>query len=198
MGMGLTSSSDAPLTFIGPQVLLKVPITYISIPILDRRYLAKAKKPKRSKSSSTRIWGRKGNTRGKARKTAALKKTKCTPPTVYCQWPVLNPAHVFSQLVASQSFSLLQADGWSWHSFWQTAASEDFGRSHPVLEMDVSQQDKAVAISFHGDEGSGKRQKNVLILSWSSTAVHGKSELTKFPFAVPWPFFAFLYFQFRF
>ena len=36
-------------------------------------------------------------------------------------------------------------------------------------------------MSFHGDEGQAKRQRSTLVLSWSSLAVHGKSELTKFP-----------------
>lgn len=101
------------------------------------------------------------------------------------QWPVLNPYLVFSELVRAEAFALLAADGWDWYQFWQTAAaSEDWMESHPVLNEPASVQAHAVGATWHGDEGQGKRSKNLLVFSWSSIAVSGRSELTKFPFAV--------------
>ena len=50
----------------------------------------------------------------------------------------------------------------------------------------MSQQDKAkaVALSFHGDEGESKKQRPILILSWSSLGIHGEALKTKIPFAI--------------
>ena len=160
-----------------PKVLLKVPITYITIPILDKRLV-----PKRGRRVQHKLWGR--GKRGK-RKNGPSKKCKAKPVFVNVQWPVLNPYLVFSELVRAGAFALLAADGWDWRNFWQTAAaSEDWMEAHPVLNEPASAQAHAVGATWHGDEGQGKRSKNILVLSWSSIAVHGKSELTKFPFVV--------------
>ena len=49
---------------------------------------------------------------------------------------------------------------------------------------------KAVAVSIHGDEGTGKRSKSILTLSLSPLAIHrGDSMLQKFPYCVPGPVF---------
>lgn len=50
--------------------------------------------------------------------------------------------------------------------------------------MDTDAQAKAIGIGMHGDEGQGKGNKSVLILSWSSVGVHMRSTLCKFPYAV--------------
>ena len=38
---------------------------------------------------------------------------------------------------------------------------------------------------MHGDEGQGKKNKNVLVLSWNSIGVKHRSTNCRFPFAVP-------------
>lgn len=43
---------------------------------------------------------------------------------------------------------------------------------------------RAIGIAAHGDEGQGKKDKSVLVLSWSSFGVHKRSTSCKFPFAV--------------
>ena len=60
-------------------------------------------------------------------------------------------------------------------------------RNHPVLKWPPEQRAKAIAISIHGDEGTGKRSRSVLILSWSSMAVSDVAMRSKYPFCVPCP-----------
>ena len=60
-------------------------------------------------------------------------------------------------------------------------------RNHPVQSWSTEAKSKAIAISLHGDEGSGKRTKSIMILSWSPLAVHDASMLSKYPFAAPCP-----------
>ncbi len=131
-----------------PKALLKVPITYITIPILDKRLV-----PKRGRRVQHKLWGR--GKRGK-RKNGPSKKCKAKPVFVNVQWPVLNPYLVFSELVRAGAFALLAADGWDWRNFWQTAAaSEDWMEAHPVLNEPASAQAHAVGATWHGD-GAGQ------------------------------------------
>ena len=58
-------------------------------------------------------------------------------------------------------------------------------RQHPVQGWCEEDRAKAIAVSVHGDEGSGKRGKQVLLISISSLGIHGESMYTKFPFCVP-------------
>lgn len=102
------------------------------------------------------------------------------------QWPVLNPAMLFESMVRAEAFELLQAPGFDWSDFWARAKKEDWGMQHPVHDLSLQARMKSVGITFHGDEGQAKRHRNVLILSWSSIAIHGPSLLTKFPYCVPW------------
>ena len=48
--------------------------------------------------------------------------------------------------------------------------------------MDDLQRSRAAAISIHGDEGTAKRGKNLLVLSWSPVGLSGTDH--KYPFAV--------------
>ena len=174
------STKGIALIQLCPKVMLKVPITYIAIPILDKRFL-----PKKGRRVQQKYWGKGNRRKRQAKKTGPVKRCNAKPVIVNVQWPVLNPYLVFSELIRAEAFTLLAADGWDWCDFWQTAAaSEDWMESHPVLNEPASVQAHAVGATWHGDEGQGKRSKNLLVLSWSSIAVSGKSELTKFPFAV--------------
>lgn len=116
-----------------------------------------------------------------------MKITKRDQPdqVTYIQLPCLNPVHLFQCIVDEGAWSLIQAPDWDWASFWASAALEDWGVNHPVARRSQEEQKTCVAISFHKDEGQAKRQRSTLVLSWSSLAVHGKSELTKFPFVAP-------------
>ena len=58
-------------------------------------------------------------------------------------------------------------------------------RSHPVQSWPEESRRKAIAISLHGDEGTGKRSKSVMILSWSPLAVHDAAMMSKYPFCAP-------------
>ena len=158
------------------QVVLKCPVTYVSVPVLD--VVAKKQHGVLKRANTRRF--RFGCTRAKLQKKDQPRKI------LYMQWPILNPSQLFRNIVEAEAFSLLQSEGWSWCEFWRAAASEDFMKGHPVLQFEESRQARAVGASFHGDEGEGKRKKNLLVLSWSSLAVHGPSEKTKFPFCVPW------------
>ncbi|CAE7600995.1 TY1B-DR3 [Symbiodinium necroappetens] len=71
-----------------------------------------------------------------------------------------------------------------WCQFWHQARSEDWGASHPVQSWPEESRRKAIAISLHGDEGTGKRSKSVMILSWSPLAVHDAAMMSKYPFCV--------------
>lgn len=120
-------------------------------------------------------------------KIRSLKKKETTPDRiVYMHWPVLNPGDLFEALIRADALHLLQGKQWSWLEFWKQASCEDWGAGHPVLKLPAASRERAIGIAFHGDEGQGKRTRNVLVLSWSSVAVHGRSEVTKFPFAVDW------------
>lgn len=101
------------------------------------------------------------------------------------QWPVLNPASLFESIVTAQAFELLQGPDFDWADFWCQAKEEDWAAEHPVHSLAPEAKKRAVGITFHGDEGQGKRHRNVLIMSWSSIAIHGPSLLTKFPYCVP-------------
>ena len=57
-------------------------------------------------------------------------------------------------------------------------------RQHPVQGWCAEDRARAIAVSVHGDEGSGKRGQAVLLISISSLAIHGDSMYTKFPFVV--------------
>ena len=42
----------------------------------------------------------------------------------------------------------------------------------------------SVAVMVHGDEGQGKKNKNVLVISWSAMGIGNKTYQCRFPFAV--------------
>ena len=44
------------------------------------------------------------------------------------------------------------------------------------------QRSRAVAVSLHGDEGTGKRSRSLLVLNWSPVALQGTDH--KFPICV--------------
>ena len=56
-----------------------------------------------------------------------------------------------------------------------------------MLTWPPEQRAKAIGISIHGDEGTGKRNRSVLILSWSSLAVSDVAMRSKYPFCAPCP-----------
>ena len=164
------------------QVLIKCPVTYITVPVVDTRW-----QPGPPKLSRKRTWGQRKKGVQKKKKKGIPKRRGAMNPVrvVYTKWPIINPATLFKQLVAANAFELIHSKDWSWSSFWQqAAATEDWAKDHPVLSLEKSLQDKAIGCCFHGDEGQTKRQRNVLVLSWSSIGIHGKSEHTKLPFCV--------------
>ena len=57
-------------------------------------------------------------------------------------------------------------------------------RSHPVHQLPDAAKAASVAIMVHGDEGQGKRNKNVLVVSWSAMGIGNKTYQCRFPFAV--------------
>ena len=60
-------------------------------------------------------------------------------------------------------------------------------RQHPVQLWSDESKAKAMAVALHGDEGTSKRSKSVLVVSISPLGVHrGDSLLQKYPFCVPW------------
>ena len=59
-------------------------------------------------------------------------------------------------------------------------------RSHPAQSWCERDRARAAVCALHGDEGEGKRQKNILILSFSPLATHGAHWRSKFVFADPW------------
>ena len=161
---------------------LKVSLTYVKVPILDQK--SEKKKKKTYSKKATKFWGR-GKKKGQVKRDKPTKKDSAAPKIVYTRWPVFNPYDVFESIImADGGMNLLQSSTWSWSQFWQQAAGDDYCKGHPVLSWSVGQQSRAVAVSFHGDEGQTKKQKNILVLSWSSLGVHGASDKTKFPFTV--------------
>ncbi|CAL1158829.1 unnamed protein product [Cladocopium goreaui] len=159
-------------------VRLKVHVTYVSVPVIDKKYWPRPK-PKKTPS---RIWGKRGRPKAQAKRKPTKKDTE-PRRTCWVQWPVLSPAKLFQAIVESGSMSLLHHPDFDWCDFWERASVEDWGREHPVVkQFDVEARARAIAATFHGDEGEGKRGRNTLILSWSSIGVHGPSSLTKFPF----------------
>lgn len=60
-------------------------------------------------------------------------------------------------------------------------------RCHPVQAFRDEDKSKAHAIAVHGDEGQGKKQRSVLVVSWSCLGIRSKNVLHyKFPFADAW------------
>ena len=59
-------------------------------------------------------------------------------------------------------------------------------RSHPVQGWPEAARRKAIAVSLHGDEGTGKRCKNVLVMSISPLGCHREAQFQKYPFVVVW------------
>ena len=111
--------------------------------------------------------------------------------------------------------SRLRKGSINWLQFWRQAASEDWGqhhaalerfwrivnhgcrsvicrtkhcvivRHHPVQAYDDAAKARAYGITLHGDEGQGKRGRNVLVISWSPLGMTKESMYSKYPFAVP-------------
>ena len=150
---------------------LKCPISWLSVPVVQRRASRKPQKQRK------RRFG--------VKRTAKITKKDQPDGLVYMKLPCLNPWHLFQCIADTGAWSLLQSPEWDWASFWQRAGHEDWGVNHPVPQRSEEEQRRCVAVSLHGDEGQAKRQRSTLVLSWSSLAVHGKSELTKFPFCAP-------------
>ena len=82
--------------------------------------------------------------------------------------------------------------------FWCLLFSETAGRDrllcnltgdtlriHPVQDWPEADRAKAVAVSLHGDERTGKRSRTTMIISWSPLAIHEPSMVSKYPFVVP-------------
>ena len=168
------------------KVPLKVQVTYVSVPVIDKKYWPRPK----LKKAASRIWGRRARPKAQAKRKPTKKDTE---PRRICwiHWPVLSPAKLFQAIVESDSMSLLHHPDFDWCAFWERASEEDWGRQHPVVKnFDAKARARAIAATFHGDEGEGKRGRNTLILSWSSIGVHGPSSLTKFPFCAAWLVFS--------
>lgn len=163
------------------EVVIKCPVSYVSIPVLD----LKSMPPKRKRAAS-KFWGR-GKKQVLNKKTAQpSKKDSDQRKIVWTQWPVLSPARLFQCIIETDCLNLIQSDTFDWLSFWKHAEQEDWGNQHPVHSLPDDRKSKCVGCTMHGDEGQGKRLRNILVLSWSSIAIHGPSELTKFPFAASW------------
>lgn len=162
------------------KVVIKCPVTYVSIPVLD----LKSVPPKRKRTAS-KFWGR-GKKKNANKDAQPTKKDSDQRKIVWMQWPVISPARLFQCIIETNSMSLIQSDTFDWLSFWKHAEREDWGKQHPVHSLPEDRKSKCVGCTMHGDEGQGKRLRNILVLSWSSIAVHGPSELTKFPFAASW------------
>ena len=60
-------------------------------------------------------------------------------------------------------------------------------RHHPVQSWPDHLKSRAIAVSIHGDEGVGKKNREIMILSWSSLAIHDIALHSKHLFAVPCP-----------
>ena len=61
-------------------------------------------------------------------------------------------------------------------------------RQHPVQSFTLEQQARARGLCLHGDEGQGKRERSVMLLSWSILGVRSPNVLHyKFPYAASWP-----------
>ena len=54
-----------------------------------------------------------------------------------------------------------------------------------MQEWDDAAKSKAYGITLHGDEGEGKRQRNVLVISWSPLGMTKEAMYSKYPYAVP-------------
>ena len=164
------------------EVVLKCPISMVTIPVVAPAARGRAFGLKRKKTKS-RFWGQRKQPKSAAKKPT--KKDKEGLPVTYMKWPVLSPAFLFEAIVKAEAWELVAAPKWCWwRDFWSPAMSEDWASNHPVYDLSLEDRKKSVACSFHGDEGQGKRSRNVLILSWSSIAITGPSEYCKFPFAV--------------
>ena len=163
------------------EVILKCPISMVAIPVVDARGRTAVLKRKKTRGN---FWGKRKPKRAAKKPT---KKDREELPVTYMKWPVLSPALLFEAIVKAEAWELIAGPNWCWwRNFWSQAKSEDWAYNHPVYELGLEDQQRSVACSFHGDEGQGKRSRNVLILSWSSIAMTGPSEYCKFPFAVSW------------
>ena len=116
-------------------------------------------------------------------------------------------------IVNDQFESVLSRSGTvDWRQWWEDAKSEEWGalpacisvfwlcellyisasyypqsRQHPVQLWSDESKAKALAVALHGDEGTSKRSKSVLVVSISPLGIHrGDSLLQKYPFCVPW------------
>ena len=56
-------------------------------------------------------------------------------------------------------------------------------RNHPIQQWPADVRSATVGISVHGDEGQGKRDRSVLVISWSAVGISGKTFHCRFPFA---------------
>lgn len=57
-------------------------------------------------------------------------------------------------------------------------------RTHPVQCWSDEAKAAACGIMVHGDEGQGKKGRSVLVISWSTIGIGGKTYQCRFPFAV--------------
>eukprot|EP00913_Durusdinium_trenchii_P032143 g30100.t1 len=160
--------------------IIKCPISYVVIPVVDKQ-AARALRRKPNKKRRFNVRNAK-NTKGK--KHQPTKSGAAPQPITQKKWPVMNPRVMLDAVAKAGANHLLEGDDFDWLEFWEAAKSEPWGRSHVVQSWPAEKRKRAIGIAAHGDEGQGKKDKSVLVLSWSSFGVHKRSTSCKFPFAV--------------
>lgn len=166
-----SSKGDAPL---------RCPLSAVSVLMKDVRV---ADRRQQGLERQLRCRVRRGLLRARQpKKKSARAKAPCEKAMQLL--PVLLPHVFFKNMVSSGLISEL-AGTVDWLEWWKKAQSEPWGMHHPVQAWSEEARSKAVAVSVHGDEGTGKRSKSVLVISFSPLAIHrGDSMLQKFPYCV--------------
>ncbi|CAE7428498.1 unnamed protein product, partial [Symbiodinium sp. KB8] len=149
-------------------VPLQCKISYVVIPIVEIRQVKRLAGAAAARAAGPPKGRGKGRARGRGRSGCMnflKKKGLAEKVIVYKKWPIFLPSNFAKGLAAAG------ADAWMQHPANTT--------------FNASARKSAIPILIHGDEGQGKKDRNVLILNWHVLGVQTSSVLfRKFPIVI--------------
>ncbi|CAE7581449.1 unnamed protein product, partial [Symbiodinium necroappetens] len=150
------------------KVPLQCKISYVVIPIVEIQQVKRLAGAAAARAAGPPKGRGKGRARGRGRSgymNLLKKKGLAEKVIVYKKWPIFLPSNFAKGLAAAG------ADAWMQHPANTT--------------FNASARKSAIPILIHGDEGQGKKDRNVLILNWHVLGVQTSSVLfRKFPIVI--------------
>lgn len=94
-----------------------------------------------------------------------VRRSARDPTIVDGRWPIILPDSLLPALAAQAPQLVFGPDSAS--SWWQNFAREQ--PLHPFVQQPGVDFSRAVAVSLHGDEGSGQREVPTFVVTWMSS-----------------------------